>query len=98
MTFAKEISEKFMQHTTSVKIEECSKMIALIQNKLREQDEKAQKISENVQNLIGYWESCAFWKLQNLLTGLLSMAQKDACLHKNWPTIRNHIASFLQIW
>ena len=35
MTFAKEISEKFMQHTTSVKIEECSKMIALIQNKLR---------------------------------------------------------------
>ena len=38
MAFAKEISEKFMQHTTSVKIEECSKMIAVIQNKLREQE------------------------------------------------------------
>jgi len=37
MAYAKEISEKFMQYTTSIKIEECSKMIALIQKKLREQ-------------------------------------------------------------
>ena len=54
MIFAKEISEKFMQHTTSVKIEECSKMIAVIQNKIREQENKAQKVSEEVKNLIGF--------------------------------------------
>ena len=39
MIFAKEISEMFMQRTTSVKIEECSKMIAVIQRKLREREE-----------------------------------------------------------
>ncbi|MBO4749357.1 MAG: hypothetical protein J5546_03495 [Lachnospiraceae bacterium] len=43
LSFAMEISKKFMQHTTSVKIEECSKMIAVIQNKLREKEEKAKK-------------------------------------------------------
>ena len=40
LPYAKEISETFMLRTTSVKIEECSKMIAAIQNRLREQDEK----------------------------------------------------------
>ena len=40
LPYAKEISETFMLRTTSVKIEECSKMIAVIQNRLREQDEK----------------------------------------------------------
>lgn len=54
MAFAKELSEKFMQHTTSVKIEECSKMIALIQNKIREQEDKAKKVNEEVQNMIGF--------------------------------------------
>ena len=44
MPYAKEISETFMLRTTSVKIEECSKMIAVIQNKLREQDEKWKEI------------------------------------------------------
>ena len=40
LSFAMEISKKFNQHTTSVKIEECSKMIAVIQNKMREREEK----------------------------------------------------------
>ena len=43
MAYAKEISEKFMQYTTSIKIEECSKMIALMQKKLREQENKKQQ-------------------------------------------------------
>jgi hypothetical protein len=44
MPFAREISEKFALRTTSVKIEECSKMIAVTQNKLREQEEKQKKL------------------------------------------------------
>lgn len=43
MLFAKEISEAFMLHTTSVKMEECSKMIAVIQRKIREEEEGRKK-------------------------------------------------------
>jgi hypothetical protein len=50
LPYAKEISEMFMLRTTSVKIEECSKMIAVIQNKLREQDEKWKEIESNYEN------------------------------------------------
>lgn len=32
-----------MLHTTSVKIEECSKMIAIIQRKIREDEEEVKK-------------------------------------------------------
>lgn len=44
LPFAKEISETFMLHTNSVKIEECSKMIAVIRNKLREQENKRKEL------------------------------------------------------